>query len=175
LHTKKNIIALLGFMGTGKSTVGKLLAQNLSWDFLDLDDVLVEKCQMPIADFFATQGEEAFRTLERMALLEVLQSKRNLILSLGGGTPCYLDNMDYIQQYSQSIWITSTALDMLERLKKQPQKRPLLHNIPSEQWLDFIEKKMLDRQKHYQKADFCVQNNASKQDLVTEILEKLKI
>ena len=162
-------------MGTGKSTVGKLLAQNLSWDSLDLDDVLVEKCQMPIADFFATQGEEAFRALERMALLEVLQSKRNLVLALGGGTPCYLDNMDYILKHTKSIWITSTALDMLERLKKQPQKRPLLQNMPSEQWLDFIEKKMLDRQKYYQKADFCVQNNASKQDLVTEILQKLKI
>jgi shikimate kinase len=110
-----------------------------------------------------------------MALLEVLQSKRNLVLALGGGTPCYLDNMDYILKHTKSIWITSTALDMLERLKKQPQKRPLLQNMPSEQWLDFIEKKMLDRQKYYQKADFCVQNNASKQDLVTEILQKLKI
>ncbi len=98
-------LVLVGFMGSGKSTVGPLISQEFSLPFLDLDDLIVEKTGLSIPQIFDRLGETGFRELERETLIDLLRSDREFVLSTGGGAPAYRDNMDIINRYATSIFL----------------------------------------------------------------------
>lgn len=150
------IISLIGYMGSGKSHISKVLSQKMSLKLIDLDKEIFLKNGMTIPEIFEKKGEIYFRKEERRLLEEILNTEKNCILSLGGGTPAYFNNMELINEKSESIYLRTTVKTLTERLIKQKQKRPLIAKIPDEQLPEFIGQHLFERQLFYSKAKHTV-------------------
>ncbi len=151
-------IFLLGFMGSGKSTLAAQLALKLGYRFIDLDCFIEEKMQQSIASIFEEKGEEAFRKIEREALKEVLQQQRQVV-ALGGGTPCYFDNMEQINQIGISLFIDVSVAALVKRLGGSTQKRPLLEGKTKEELTRYVQNLLEKRMPFYQKATFRISSD----------------
>ena len=146
-------IFLIGFMGSGKSHWGRLLSQKLSIPFFDLDAQVEESAGKSIAEIFVTEGEEHFRMQEKEVLHIITESHESFVMACGGGSPCYFNNIEYMQQAGTTVWI-NTALELLyQRLVKEKEKRPLIKELTDEQLKSFISKKFADRKIYYEQAD----------------------
>ena len=161
-------IILIGYMGCGKSSVAKYIANFADLKHIDLDEYIVNKESRSISDIFNLSGELEFRKIERAYLIELLNSREKLILSLGGGTPCYYDNMKFILNYTKNIYFINTHNNILAiRLFKEKSKRPLLSLIASEnKMLEYVSKHLFERLPFYNKAPFKIN---SKEKNVSEI------
>jgi len=148
-------IFLIGFMGCGKSTFGKKLAVKLGYDFIDLDQVLENEVGSNIGDYFASHGEDAFRTLESKVLKEY-NYPENCIVATGGGAPCYFDNMDWMNNNGTTVYIELSPIALARRLEKGKEKRPLIKSMNHEQLIDFIESKLIERNRFYKRAFLSV-------------------
>jgi shikimate kinase len=155
-------------MGCGKSSVAKYIANFADLKHIDLDEYIVNKESRSISDIFNLSGELEFRKIERAYLIELLNSREKLILSLGGGTPCYYDNMKFILNYTKNICFINTPNNILAiRLFKEKSKRPLLSLIDSEnKMLEYVSKHLFERLPFYNKAPFKIN---SKEKNVSEI------
>jgi len=155
-------------MGCGKSSVAKYIANFADLKHIDLDEYIVNKESRSISDIFNLSGELEFRKIERAYLIELLNSREKLILSLGGGTPCYYDNMKFILNYTKNICFINTPNNILAiRLFKEKSKRPLLSLIASEnKMLEYVSKHLFERLPFYNKAPFKIN---SKEKNVSEI------
>src|SRR6266540_1578720 len=122
-------IFLIGFMGSGKTHWGKQVAQRLSLPFFDLDEVIVAAEQRTIPDIFSESGEEYFRGKEREVLEDLVDKNTNMVLSCGGGTPCFFNNIEFMKKYGTAVWLNTHVDVLLHRLMKQRVKRPLLKDI----------------------------------------------
>lgn len=142
---------LEGFMGSGKSTFGKKLANALGWRFVDLDDYIEEQAGKTIVNIFEDHGEQYFRNLETKAL-EHSVGWTNTIVSCGGGTPCFNDNAARINELGYSIYLKLSAHTLKERLLGEKGKRPLVAKLSDEELLTFIENKLVEREPFYSKA-----------------------
>jgi len=138
-------------MGAGKSYIGKRLAERLDYDFMDLDDYLESKANRSISDIFEKEGEDYFRQLERQCLLETFDSSKKIIAT-GGGTPCFFDNIDQINQHGLSIFLDIEIEVLLERLMEGQAHRPLLQNKSKEALKAFIVAKINQRRPFYESA-----------------------
>ncbi|WP_374460946.1 shikimate kinase [Chryseobacterium taeanense] len=168
------IISLVGYMGSGKSHISKILSEKLNFKLIDLDKEISKRNKLSISEIFAKKGEISFRKLEREALEEILATEENVILSLGGGTPAYYNNMEIINANSKSIFLRASIATLSERLVKQKEKRPLIANIPDEDLPEFIAKHLFERNIFYSKAQFSVNTDNREPDaIVVEIIEKL--
>lgn len=168
------IISLVGYMGSGKSHISKILSEKLNFRLIDLDKEISKRNKLTIPEIFAKKGEIYFRKLEREALEEILATEENLVLSLGGGTPAYYNNMEIINSNSQSVFMRASVGTLAERLSKQKEKRPLIVNIPDEDLPEFIAKHLFERNAFYSKAQFhVVTDNRQPEEIVAEIIEKL--
>ncbi len=158
-------IVLVGFMGSGKSTVGKILSKKLSIPFRDLDFIIVKNTGMSIPEIFQNKGETAFRELERSFLLSELSRKANFILSTGGGTPAYKDNMEKINQSGISIFLYADFETLYRRISGD-KNRPLA-SLSKKELKKLYEKRL----PFYKKALFTV-NTAGKtpEEVTNEIL-----
>ncbi|MFC2081408.1 shikimate kinase [Bacteroidota bacterium] len=145
------IVFLIGFMGSGKSTAGKQLALRLGYSFVDTDQLIVEKFGMTINEIFDSLGEEAFREGEA-SLLNELISKRDLVVSTGGGLPCYGDNMDVINNNGISVYLRLVPDALFNRLVFRKYKRPLIRDLSDEELRAFINEKLAEREPFYNKA-----------------------
>jgi shikimate kinase len=122
-------IVLLGYMASGKSTIGREISKKLDMKFIDLDDYISKREKRSISEIFKVKGEIYFRRIESLYLSEILNSKDNFILSLGGGTPCYSNNMDLIiNSEAVSIYIKAGIKTLVSRLTAEKNKRPLVQN-----------------------------------------------
>lgn len=121
---KSSTIILVGFMGSGKTTFGKSLAQKLNYKFIDTDKEIEGLVGMSIADLFKTKGENYFRTLERQ-LIEKM-TVQNTVIATGGGLPCFYDNMELLNQKGVTVYLKYSSEQLFERLKKDRDRRPLL-------------------------------------------------
>lgn len=168
-------IILLGYMASGKSTIGKLLAKAHNIPFLDLDDYIIEKEGLSIPEIFAQKGEIYFRKKEHESLKEVLESKNNWVLSLGGGTPCYANNMELIQQKKVAAFYLKASITTLsERLLQHKNSRPLIAFLEDEQVPEFIAKHLFERRFFYEQALYTiVVDQKSTQEVISEIQKKL--
>ena len=169
-------ILLLGYMGSGKSTVGRALAQHKKMDFIDLDDFIVQRHGSDIPSIFSLKGELFFRKIERDALLEVLQKHSQTVIAVGGGTPCYFSNMDdIVASDHHSCYIQAKIPTLVQRLWKEKMQRPMISHLNSEAQLsEFIGKHLFERAPFYQKARHTIQvDDRALEDIVQEIDQKL--
>lgn len=160
-------IYLLGFMGAGKSYWGKQLADHWQLPYYDLDEVIVEAEEMAIADIFASKGEDYFREKESQLLRE-LSTQENFLISCGGGTPCFQENMDFMNENGTTIWINPTVEAMAERLQRKKAKRPLIADLEDEDLIGFIEKKMAERLPFYQQSRHIITSDNISLDTFTQ-------
>jgi shikimate kinase len=169
-----NLIVLIGYMGSGKSTVGALLADKRGILFFDLDQYMVEKHKNSIADLFSIHGEITFRKLEKEALQEVLRIDKPCVLSLGGGTPCYADNMKQINSVtSLSFYLAPSTDSLADRLFPEREKRPLISHLKSKNDIqEFVAKHIFERKNFYEQAAHTIRIKNQNPSEIVELIEK---
>ncbi len=143
-------IILVGFMGSGKTTLGKQLAQKLNYNFIDTDKTIEELIGVDIPTLFQTKGEEYFRHLEHR-LIETIKVK-NTVIATGGGMPCFYDNMEQLNQIGITVYLKYSPKELFERLVNDPAQRPLLARKNKEELYRYIEDTLKEREPFYLKA-----------------------
>lgn len=151
-----NRIFLIGYMGSGKTTVGKLLAAKLGYSFIDMDVHIEEKLFKSVSQIFAELGEEQFRLLERQCLYEIATFDR-VVISTGGGAPCFFDNMGYMNEQGMTVYLKLSPEKLAERLElSHANKRPLLAERKGEELRAFISEGLAKREPFYSQAAYTV-------------------
>ncbi len=165
-------IILLGYMGSGKTTIGIQLARKLFLNFTDLDDFIEEKEQQSIKEIFKQKGEIYFRKIEHKYLKQFINENESYVLSLGGGTPCYAGNLDLIlkDKKSLSFYLRGSIPTLFKRLSENKFKRPLISDLSDDQLTEYIAKHLFERSLFYDKATHKISiDNKDIQEIVTEI------
>ena len=152
---KSRPIYLMGFMGCGKSTIGKSLAKKVGRKFVDLDNLIEKKVNKSISELFEQEGEDFFRKEETTLLTSTNFS--NHVVALGGGTPCFNNNLKYIKQSGFSIYLKASEERLLGRLRQAKNKRPLIAKLTDEQLKIFIERQLGKREGFYTQADLIIE------------------
>ena len=145
------LIFLVGFMGCGKTTLGRKLASRLGYEFMDLDHILEAKEDMTIAEYFKKFGEDAFRKLESEVLKQTAYPEC-AVISTGGGLPCFFDNMEWMNAHGKTVYIKLSPKTLAERLENEKGERPLLREKRGEALVAFIADKLIEREVFYSKA-----------------------
>ncbi len=145
------VVFLIGFMGSGKTYLGKSAAKLLQYNFIDFDEYIEQHTHQTIPEIFERKGEVYFRQVESH-LLEKMKLKNNTIISLGGGTPCFNDNMSWIKENGRSIYLKVSVPVLYNRLIINKTARPLLRNISDENLSDYITFKLKEREVYYNQA-----------------------
>ena len=148
-------IILIGYMGAGKTTVGKALSKELGIIFYDLDWYIESRMRKTVAQIFAERGEEGFRKIEYNMLHEVAEFE-DVIISCGGGTPCFFDNMDYLNQQGQVVYLKADPEVLYKHLLMAKVERPLLKGKSKEELLTFIREQLDRREPFYSKARYTL-------------------
>ncbi len=148
-------IFLIGFMGSGKTTLGRKLSQKLSCPFVDLDERMVAYTGKSIAELFNSLGEAGFRKLEQ-EVLHSTQKETAAVVATGGGTPCFFDNMDWMNAEGKTVYLHVAPKALASRLEHTKSNRPLIGNKKGDELLALIEEKLQEREQFYQKAHMMV-------------------
>ena len=148
-------IILIGYMGAGKTTIGKALSKELGATFYDLDWYIESRMRKTVAQIFAERGEEGFRKMEHSMLHEVAEFE-NVIISCGGGTPCFFDNMDYLNQQGLTVYLKAEPEVLYKHLQMAKVERPLLKGKSKEELLTFIKEQLEKREPFYTKARYTL-------------------
>jgi shikimate kinase len=148
-------IALIGYMGSGKTTVGRALAKELQLPFYDLDWYIESRMRKKVSQIFAERGEDGFRQIERNMLHEVAEFE-DVVISCGGGTPCFFDNMDYLNSQAQVVYLKATPEVLLKHLLMGKGDRPLLKGKTPEELILFIREQLEWRDAFYTKARYTL-------------------
>ena len=164
-------IILVGYMASGKSTIGKLLSESLHIPFYDLDDLIENNLNLKINEVFEQKGELFFRKLEHQLFVELLENDEDIIISTGGGTPCYFNNHELLQKEDVvSIYLKASIDTLFNRLVDEKHKRPLIAHLNKEETKEFIAKHLFDRSFYYNQATFKVNvDTKSIDEIVAEI------
>ncbi len=166
---EKNLIFLIGFMGCGKSTLGRKLAAKTGYDFIDLDKMIEGNSGLSIPQFFAHYGEQAFRELERDSLQKI-DFRDKTIIATGGGAPCFFDNMAWMNQHGQTVYIKLTPQTLADRLKHGKAERPLISKLNEKELLEFIAEKIKEREPFYLQAQTIANGiNLSAESLIEDL------
>jgi shikimate kinase len=169
-------IILLGYMGSGKSTIGQTLANELNLSFVDLDHAIEKEIGMSIRDFFEASGELKFRRLENDVLKKVILENRSMILSTGGGTPCYGNNLELMKSAlnTKVFYLKASIKTLSERLVSEKATRPLIQAIGEEDLPEFIGKHLFERSNFYLQAHHMIDiDQKSVETVAKEIVELL--
>ena len=169
-------IILIGYMGSGKTTVGKALSKETGMMFYDLDWYIESRMRKTVAQIFAEKGEEGFRKIEHNRLHEVAEFE-NVIISCGGGTPCFFDNIDYINQQGEVVYLKATPEVLYRHLLMGKVERPLIKNKTPEELIAYITEQVAKREEFYNKArytlDVSLMDNYEKIQLSVDQLRQL--
>ena len=169
-------IILIGYMGAGKTTVGKALSKELGIIFYDLDWYIESRMRKTVSEIFAERGEEGFRKIEYNMLHEVAEFE-DVIISCGGGTPCFFDNMDYLNQQGQVVYLKAEPEVLYKHLLMAKVERPLLKGKSEEELLKFIKEQIEKRESYYTKArytlDVSLMDNYDKIKISVEKIKEL--
>ncbi len=163
-------IFLIGFMASGKTSKGKKLARKLNVPFIDLDQEVERQEEQSISTIFDTQGEEYFRKLEAK-IIRSYSKDLEVVVALGGGTPCFHNNLRYINDVGTSVYMKRSESRILGRLRENKQKRPLIANLNDEELKVFIHTTMNTRTPYYEQANIVF--DADNKQL-SELIDKLK-
>jgi shikimate kinase len=155
-------IFLIGMMGAGKTTLGRQLASRLGYTFLDLDDLIEQREGRSIAELFEQEGQERFREKEREALEAVVQQYMHVVVATGGGTPCFFDNIDFINRHGTSVFLDVPVEEITQRLSASDLSlRPLLAGKSLEEVNGFIAKILAERRAFYEQANHTLSGKNS--------------
>lgn len=168
-------IVLIGYMGVGKTFLGKKLSKVIEMPYYDLDDLIEKEVGMSVQEIFKIKGEIFFRRIERKVLEEKLSSKDSFVLSIGGGTPCYYDNYKLLEQDKiSSVYLKASISTLAERLKNEKETRPLLKQLSALELTEFIGKHLFERSYYYGKANFTVEvDEKPATEVIQEIIDKV--
>ena len=167
------IIVLMGYMGSVISTIGKQLASVLDYDFIDLDDYIIKKENRTIANIFSDNGEIYFRKIESQYLKEILSQENNVVLALGGGTPCYANNIELIENDENviSFYLKLSIPYLSKRLFSEKGNRPLISHLEIlEELQEFVGKHLFERVQYYSKANHTVEAEEKSVKDITETI-----
>ena len=162
-------IYLLGYMYSGKTTVGHRLAHQLGYQWLDLDQAFEYTYHTSIPIFFKRYGEKAFRQLEQK-LLHGTASLDNVVISTGGGTPCHFDNMQWINQHGKSVYFDVTVETLLRRAAQSKKPRPIRAGMTDEERSLYVREQLSQRLPHYQKAQIIFPADDPDLDRLAQLL-----
>jgi shikimate kinase len=151
-------IILVGYMGSGKTTVGKALSKETGMMFYDLDWYIESRMRKSVSQIFAEKGEEGFRKIEYNMLHEVAEFE-DVIISCGGGTPCFFDNMDYLNQQGDVVYLKATPETLYKHLLMAKVERPLLKGKSPEELIGYITEHLKERAPFYEKAKYTLDVN----------------
>jgi shikimate kinase len=162
-------IILLGYMGCGKSTIAKRLSNITEIPFVDLDKSIEERTNLSINEIFEQRGEIYFRKLEREVFIDLLNTPRQLIIGLGGGTPCYANNHELLNgENIVSIYLKASVDTLFDRLVTNKSKRPLIANKTNKEMKEFIAKHLFDRSYYYNQAQYRLVIDGKTKDETTQ-------
>jgi shikimate kinase len=166
-------------MGCGKSTMGRAVSELTGIPFIDLDNYIERRFHLTVKAIFAERGEEGFRDVERRMLQEVADFE-DVIVACGGGTPCFFDNMEYMNSHGTTVFLNTPIPRLHSRLMRGRHKRPLIANKNEEELMEFIQKALADRMEHYTKAQIefsseRLENREEIENTAREFIELLSI
>ena len=170
------IVVLLGYMGSGKSTIGSLLSFKLGSKFQDLDDYIEDEQKCSVSDLFKSKGEIYFRKIEAVAVKELCSNNSDLVLALGGGTPCYSNTMSYLISHPGvvTVMLKTSIANLTERLLFEKSKRPLISDLKNDEIPEFIAKHLFERSAFYNQAEISIcTDTISQQEVVESVMAKL--
>ncbi len=162
-------IALIGYMGSGKSTVGRLLAEQMNLPFIDLDKLIESHEQMSVADIFRKRDEAYFRQLESKMLKEILNLENDFVLATGGGTPCFFDHMNLLNERSVTVYLRCSSEVIESRLKETYEDRPILSTLTAG-----VGQHMKERANTYDQARIIVNGELPAHELSVYIQRSLE-
>lgn len=163
-------VYLMGFMSSGKSSLGQKLARQLDRSFIDLDQFIEAELKRSIPQIFEEEGEQAFRKYESQQLRSIPKEDQELVISLGGGTPCFADNLDYVKTQGTSIYLRVSEDILIGRLRQKKASRPLIAELSDEQIADFVRTELKKREPYYLQADYILASDHPKVESVLELL-----
>jgi shikimate kinase len=165
-------VFLIGFMGSGKTHIGKQLAQLLDYLFVDTDSLIENTEGISVAQLFENKGETVFRRIESERL-KGLSKWDNIIVATGGGAPCFHDNMTFINNSGITVYLKTNPQLLLERLQPETEKRPLISGLSETELLAFIKEKVAAREAYYGQADIIIYQENNEQNIAEEILKAI--
>jgi shikimate kinase len=157
-------------MGSGKTTIGRRLANRLKFDFLDLDSQIEKQEKRTVDQIFSQSSETYFREIEHTCLKEISSLEKNIVISTGGGAPCFYNNMDIINQSGKSVYLQMHPHSLAKRIEYSKRERPLLKGMTEEEIEHFIETKLIEREKYYLKANFIIKGESLDLDELVGLL-----
>jgi shikimate kinase len=170
---QSSVIYLIGFSTSGKSTLGKIIAEKLNYHFIDLDEAITQQQGKSINELFDEFGEEGFRKIERQLLVNTIFLTETVI-ACGGGTPCYADNMDFLLRNGITIYLEVDEANLLERMLNNTAERPLFKGKSNDEIASYINELLTARKAFYERANYTVKNNGNKELAITSILKILE-
>lgn len=165
-------VFLVGYMGAGKTTLGRLAAQSLKAKFIDLDDLIEEKSGLAVPVIFELYGEEHFRQLENDALRS-LKGKQDFVVATGGGCATHSDNMEWMNQHGTTIYLRSHPGKIFHRIAPEKQKRPLIAGMEDVDIMEFILESIKKRLPYYTQSQITVNADNEKEQVLSELVQKL--
>lgn len=166
----KQFIFLVGFMGVGKTTLGKRLAHHLKIPFIDTDQLIVQQEGMEINKYFDCFGEDQFRALETKVVQEINQNNETAVIAVGGGLPCFNENMNLMNKIGVTIYLQRPAKELYQRLLQGKDKRPLIRDLEPDELLAFITDLLHKREDYYLKATHTLNRNQQTVEYIKELL-----
>lgn len=168
-------IILVGYMASGKTEIGKLLSKKVDLPFFDIDHLIEDCLSKTVNEIFEEKGEVFFRNKEHEVFANKLKSNESFVLSLGGGTPCYANNQEFLQNKDViSIYLKGSIETLIGRLKISKEQRPLLKNLADEELTKFVAKHLFDRSFYYNHCKYTITiDNKSSFDIIEEIQKLL--
>ncbi|MBP7272959.1 MAG: hypothetical protein KA974_03915 [Saprospiraceae bacterium] len=169
-------IFLIGFMASGKTTIGSALAHTLALPFIDLDYAIETHYQRTITELFTLYGEATFRQIEQQTLHNIISHNDDFVLATGGGTPCFYDNMDVMNQSGATIFMSLNKEILIQRLSHIENVRPLLHGLAEMELRTEIERLLKKRSIFYLKSRFIISiTNQTVNEIVLDIIKEINL
>ncbi len=165
-------IFLIGFMGSGKTHWGERIATALQMPFFDLDALIAEEQGMDVPEIFASKGEEFFRYKEKETLEKLVERLDHFVLSAGGGTPCFFNNIQFMKSRGKVIWLNTATPVLTERLLRERRRRPLLRDISESGLESYIIRKLGERKMYYEQADVMVEEEKTELARLIELFQE---
>ncbi len=164
-------IFLIGFMGCGKTTLGKRLATKLNYQFIDMDKVIEAETQLSIGEYFNKFGEDAFREVESKILKNTVFPEK-AIIATGGGAPCFFDNIEWMNAYGTTVYLSLSPKSLAKRLASATEQRPILKNLKPDELEQFIAERLKLREPFYKQAKISIKGLDQTPEKVAEIIQK---